>query len=179
MVTIVQGDVKETVKLCNTIQEFYWRTIIKTTISCPKLALRCATFSRDMQWRIYEEKCLLLMRIQNLEKGSLAKVIYQEAEDLGWPGLGREVRHICKVINIPDLNRHRMMKKEVQQAIRVSHYKDMLSQFDSPYFNDKNLENSRMKGGATLQFSWTTNRNLCALICCSSNMHHILAQHMF
>ena len=60
------------------------------------------------------------MRIQNLEEGSLAKVIYQEAEDLGWPGLGREVRQICKVINIPDLNRHRMMKKEVQQAIRVS-----------------------------------------------------------
>ena len=114
-----------------------------------------------MQWRIYEEKCLLLIRIQNLEEGSLAKVIYQEAEDLGWPGLGREVRQICKVINIPDLNRHRMMKKEVQQAIRVSHHEDMMSQFDSsrklqdikesdftclqPYFNDKNLENSRMK----------------------------------
>ena len=54
-----------------------------------------------------------------------------------------------------------MMKKEVQHAIRVSHYEDMMSQFESsrklqdikesdftglqPYFNDKNLENSRIK----------------------------------
>ena len=155
------GDVKETVKLCNTIQEFYWRTILKIPDSCPKLALRCETFARDMQWRIWEEKCLLLLRIQNLEEGSLANVVYQEAEDHGWPGLGREVRQICKEIKIPDLNKHNMLKKDVQQAIRVSHYEDMMSQFESsrklqdikesdftclqPYFNDKNLKNSRMK----------------------------------
>ena len=155
------GDVKETVKLCNNIQGFYWRTILKIPDSCPKLALRCETFSRDIKWRIWEEKCLLLLRIKDLEDGSLAKMIYQEAEDNGWPGLGREVRLICKDIKIPDLNIHRMMKKEVQKAIEVSHYEDMMSQFDSsrklqdikdsdfsclqPYFNDTNLEKSRTK----------------------------------
>ena len=40
------GDVQEAVKFCNTIQEFYWKMILKIPDSCPKLALRCETFSR-------------------------------------------------------------------------------------------------------------------------------------
>ena len=32
------GDVQEAVKFCNTIQEFYWKIILKIPDSCPKLA---------------------------------------------------------------------------------------------------------------------------------------------
>ena len=96
-----------------------------------------------------------------MEEGSLAKIVYQEAEGHGWPGLGREVREICQYLNIPDLNGYKMHKKELQKAIQVSHYEDMMSQFDSSRklqdikgsdfsslqtcFNDKNLENARIK----------------------------------
>ena len=57
------------------------------------------------------------MRIQSLEDGSLAKVIYQEAEEKGWPGLGSEVREICQELNIQDLNKHIMEKIDIQKAI--------------------------------------------------------------
>ena len=115
----------------------------------------------DCKWRIWEEKCLLLMRIQCLEEGSLAKMIYQEAEDNGWPGLGKEVRQICRELNIPDINLYRIQKAELQKALKFSHKEDMMKQFQSskkledikesnfndiqPYFNDKNIENARIK----------------------------------
>ena len=155
------GDIQEAVKFCNTIQEFYWKTVLKVPDSCPKLALRCETFSRGIKWRIWEQKCLLLIRIQNLEEGSLAKQIYEEAENRGWPGLGKEVTDICREIQIPNINKHKVSKTVIQKAVENSHWEDMMSQFDhssklqdikncdfkniQPYFNDRNIENSRIK----------------------------------
>ena len=96
-----------------------------------------------------------------MEEGSLAKITYQTAEDNGWPGLGREVREICKEIEIPDINIYSMRKCDIQKAISNSHYKDMMAQFEGSrklqdirhsdftklqeYFNDTDLENARMK----------------------------------
>jgi hypothetical protein len=99
---------------------------LKLPDSCPKLSLRCETFSRGIKWRIWEEKCLLLIRIQNLEEGSLALKVYEEAEKQGWPGLGKDVRNICKEIKLPDINLHRISKEDVQKAISNSHFEDIL-----------------------------------------------------
>ena len=148
-------------KFCTSLQEFYWKIILKLPDSCPKLALRCETFSRGIKWRIWEEKCLLLIRIQNLEEGSLALKVYEEAEKQGWPGLGRDVRNICNNIKIPNINLHKISKEDVQKAISKSHFEDMMTQFESSsklqdiknsnfnemqsYFNDRNLEKSRVK----------------------------------
>ena len=155
------GNIQEAVKLCDSIQGFYWKSILKVPDSCPKLAIRCEGKIRSTKWRIWEGKCLLLIRIQNLEDGSLAKNIYLEAEANSWPGLGREVRDICQQLKIQDLNKYRMTKQEIQQAIEKSHQEDMLSQFEhssklqdiknsdfstfQAYFNDKSIENARTK----------------------------------
>ena len=155
------GDTREAEKLCNKLQAFYWRVILNVPESCPKLALICETQMTDMKWRIWEEKCLLLVRVQSLEKGSLAKNVYEVAEHKGWPGLGREVRNICQLVGISDLNTHSLRKHEIKKAIAKSHFEDMMSQFEGSkklkdismdnfqnfqdYFNDKNLESARMK----------------------------------
>ena len=123
------GDIREAVKLCNSIQAFFWRVMLNVPESCPKLALRCETKTTDMKWRVWEEKCLLLVSIKSLEDKSLAKSMYQQAEDNGWPGLGREVKEICKEINIPDINQNIVRKCDIQKAISVSHHQDMMAQF--------------------------------------------------
>ena len=84
---------------------------------------------RGIKLRIWEEKCLLLIRVQNLDEGSLALKIYQEAEKQGWPGLGKDVKDICTEIKIPNLNLHKV-HKDVQKTISKSHYEDMMSQFE-------------------------------------------------
>jgi hypothetical protein len=86
---------------------------------------------------------------------------HEVVESRGWPGLGREVRQICQEVGLPDINIQNVLKKDVKKAIQMSHHEDMLGQFENSrklqdikndnfstlqdYFNDKNLENSRMK----------------------------------
>ena len=42
------GDISEAVKVCNSIQNFYWKIILKLPDSCPKLALKCKTNMVDI-----------------------------------------------------------------------------------------------------------------------------------
>ena len=155
------GGISEAGNLCISVQNFYWKIIRKLPNSVSKLALKCETNMVDILWRVWEEKCLLLNRIKSLPDGSLARQIYLEAESRGWPGLGQEVRQICEASGIPDLNKNLIRKTDIQKAIRNSHYKDMMSQFEGSrkledirhdnfrrlqgYFNDKNLEKARLK----------------------------------
>ena len=115
----------------------------------------------DVKWRIWEAKCLLVLQIKGLEDGSLAKVVYQEAETRGWPGLGKEVKEICQNIGIPDINIHNIRKSDIQKALKISHYTHMMKLFEGssklddikhdnfhniqPYFDDKDLETARLK----------------------------------
>jgi hypothetical protein len=154
------GDIEGAAKLGNTIQSFYWRTILKVPESCPKLCLLCEPNMTDIKWRIWEEKCLLLTRIKALPEGSLAKITHEEAQLRGWPGLGRDVEKICTNIGIPNINNHNISKRDIQKAIRNSHYEYLMGQFEGSrklqdiqnddftkiqdYFNDKNLNNARM-----------------------------------
>ena len=77
------GDIGETGKLCNSIQNYYWRAVLKIPDSCPKLALRCEPNMVLAKWMIWEHKCLLLNQIKALPDGSLAKITYMEAESRG------------------------------------------------------------------------------------------------
>ena len=151
----------ETVKLCNQIQKNYWRLMFNVPESCPKLALLCENNQVDMKFRIYNEKCQLLVQIQRLETEALARRIYEQAEEHDWPGLGRDVRAICEEILIPDINKYNIDKKEIRSAIYEAHYDNMMKLFDQSkklqdikndnfrsyqsYFHDKNLSNARLK----------------------------------
>ena len=60
------GNIKEAIKLCNSLQDFYWRVVLKVPESCPKLALQCETKMTDMKRRVDEENafCGLLVHSQ-------------------------------------------------------------------------------------------------------------------
>ena len=37
------GDIRAAVDICDDLQNFFWRVILKVPESCPKMALRCET----------------------------------------------------------------------------------------------------------------------------------------
>ena len=125
------GKIDETVKLCNQIQNFYWKIICQVPESCPKLGLLCEPGMVDCKFRIYNEKCQLLLRIKRLDNKALAKQVYLQAEANGWPGLGSEVREICQEIQIQDLNKYEIEKQKIQEAIYEAHYKATLCLFEN------------------------------------------------
>ena len=99
------GECKDAISLCDQLQNFFWRVILKVPESCPKVALKAETGMLGMKWRLWQEKIFLLMRIRNHSEDALCRQIYEEGELRKWPGLGQEVKEICQALNIPDANK--------------------------------------------------------------------------
>ena len=154
------GKCQMAVDLCDDIQNFFWRVVLRVPESCPKVALRCETKMIGMKWRLWQEKILLLSRIKKHEKGTLCRDVYEEGKKNGWPGLGQEVSEICEVIGIPDVNNVFVSKTVVKEAICKHHHSDMVSTVQGQskledikeddfnevqdYFKDKSVEKARM-----------------------------------
>ena len=115
----------------------------------------------DCKYCVWKEKCLLFLRINQLEDDALAKQINKEAAKNNWPGLATEVQAICEQIKIKYINKYDIPKKEIQEAIYEEHYSTMMKQFEASkklkdiqgdnfrqlqeYFNDNNIANARLK----------------------------------
>ena len=154
------GKCQMAVDLCDEIQNFFWRVILKVPESCPKVALKCETNMLGMKWRVWLEKISLMIRVKNHEKGTLCRDIYEECKRNGWPGLGREVSDICQELGIPDVNEVVVSKQEIKEAIYKHHYSDMTDIVQKQtkleniknddfhevqnYFKDKSVERARM-----------------------------------
>ena len=104
------------------IQDFFWRVMLRVPESCPRIALRAETRMIGMKHRVWQEKLLLLRRIKNKNRQSLSRKIFEEQRANNWPGLSREVRDICKEINLPDINDMDISEGEIKQAVFDHHY---------------------------------------------------------
>ena len=67
----------------------------------------------------------MLLRIKHQEESSLSREIYEAGKSKGWPGLGSEVREICKTIGLDDANENHFSKEEVKGATFNHHYLEM------------------------------------------------------
>jgi hypothetical protein len=157
------GVTKEAITMCDNIQNFFWRVVLDVPQSCPKVALQCETNMVGMKWRIFERKCLLLLQIQKLEEGVLARMVVEESDAKGWPGLAKEAREICEEINIPDINKYKtdVTKEMIKKAIAEMNNKAMMAEIEkskklddikneeftgiAEYFLDNNIQNARLK----------------------------------
>ena len=154
------GECKDAISLCDQLQNFFWRVVLKVPESCPKVALRCETGMLGMKWRVWEMKIFLLMRIRNHSEDTLCRQIYEEGKSKGWPGLGQEVKEICEIINIPDVNEVSLPKTVIKKAVFDHHHTEMKAEVMSMkkldqiknddliqvqgYFENKSIENARM-----------------------------------
>ena len=153
------GECKDATSLCDQLQNFFWRVILKVPESCPKVALRSETGMLGMKWRIWQEKIFVLLRIRNHSEDTLCRQIYEEGELRKWPGLGQEVKEICATLDIPDANKEIISKSIVKNAVRNHHYKEMKEEISKmkkldpikhedfseaqKYLQDKSIENGR------------------------------------
>ena len=68
------GEASRAINLCDNIQHFFWRVVLRVPESCPKLALRCETGMIGMKWRVWLEKVTLLVRIQNRQANTATEL---------------------------------------------------------------------------------------------------------
>ena len=105
------------------LQDLFGRALLQVPQSTPRLSVRAALGLLGSRWRIWEAKILLVLALQQQEEGCLAKEVLHEQVRMGWPGLGQEVKEICKQVGLPDAtNKTVSMDKEtVKDAIAMHH----------------------------------------------------------
>ena len=104
------GISQKTVDQLDEIQNQYVRVQMKTPQSCAKVLLRAETSFLGMKHRLWKEKLLYVIQLKRLSETSLAKEIYEEQKEQGWPGLAKEVSEICQKVGLDNVNEHEVSK---------------------------------------------------------------------
>ena len=99
--------------------------MLKVPEGTPKVALISETASIRIKWKVWQEKLLLVKRLQRQKLSSLSRVVYEQQVKLGWPGLAEEAKTICSKIGLQDINLHKVKKTKIKEAIFTNHYKDL------------------------------------------------------
>ena len=94
----------ESIEKLNKLQNNFLQMLFAVSQSCPKPVLCWDTATILMQVRINKSKLSLLHHIKNLDNSSLAKQIFDEQKNGGWPGLVAEGVQISRDWNIPDIS---------------------------------------------------------------------------
>ena len=105
---------------------------------------------------------MLVFALKELDKNALAREVFDEQMEMGWPGLGLEAEEICRTIGIPNICTENVGKAEVKEAIMYHHMKEMKEEIKNknyqkicnlvnedlrkgqPYMKEKSLEFCRM-----------------------------------
>ena len=111
-------------KLCEDLQSVFVRSLFHLPASTPIPALRGLTNLLSMRSRIWQEKLLLIVAIQEAE-GSLARQFLDVQVAMGWPGLAEEASIICAKVGLTDITKNQISKKEIKEAIKWHDYKEM------------------------------------------------------
>ena len=70
---------------------------------------------------MWQEKLLLFLAIQEQEEGRLAKEVMEKKLRTDWPGLGREVRMICKDVGLLNITQaaSQQVSEEDQDHLKI------------------------------------------------------------
>ena len=115
------GITKESEEKCEELQLLFWRVMLEVLRGTPKVMLTAETNCQMMKQRIWKEKVLFARSITNKE-GSLAKTIYQEQVEMGWPGLATECKHICEKIGLKNSKGAVSDKRSIEENIYYHTY---------------------------------------------------------
>ena len=125
------GISKKAIELAEQTQNLYCRLIYSCPASTPKPSLRGEAGFLNIEHRIMQEKICLVTRIMfcNSEEESYARYILKEQLRQGWPGLAQEVVNICKNIGLPNACLEYIHRKEISEAILISHLRVLKEEY--------------------------------------------------
>ena len=110
----------------------YWRVIYIYAVpdDISKISLLVESGTIRTKWRVWIAKIEFVNRIYKQDPDSLARRVYIEQLQQGWPGLATEVKEICKQIGISDVNKNSVQKDKIKEAVFYHHYKDLKEQMN-------------------------------------------------
>ena len=153
----------ETEKQLEDLQFKYLCLVLQVGPGTPRPALLSQTGLLGMKFRIWIEKVLMIHHLRGLEETALASNIWSEQREKDWPGLVKEVRSICEILEIDDINEMELehvniknLRAEVTEACKMRNEDEMKAKMRKKcddikeddfklqdYFKDLNLYEAR------------------------------------
>ena len=84
----------------NKIKRILLDTPLQARFNMPGTNTEHVNGTMRAKWRVWQEKLLLVKRLQRQKPSSRSRVMYEEQVKLGWPGLAEETRNICAEIGL-------------------------------------------------------------------------------
>ena len=109
---------KECMEEMDKLQTLFLSVLMAVPVSCPRPALSWDTGTLSMSNRIIQRKLNLVVHIKNLKEDALAKQVFLEQRNHGWPGLVSEAQDLCKKVNLQDITVER--EGENKQAWKIN-----------------------------------------------------------
>ena len=125
---------KEEEKVLNQSQDFFLKLLWATGPGAPRVSLRADLGTRSMESRVWVQKILLIHHMTRLQEGDLARMMLEEQQKHGWPGLALEVSKLCEKLGLEDAATTRkdrtVYKKEVVKACKWMDEKNMKKEME-------------------------------------------------
>ena len=98
----------------------YLRMIYSCPPSTPLLSLRSQAGMLDCESCIWVEKVSLVARIlhSSQEEENLCREVLKAQLAMGWSGLTKEVKEICKTVGLPDVTEEYICRKKIHEYIQ-------------------------------------------------------------
>ena len=116
------GATAEEYERCDKLQDMFWRVIMELPESYPRIALRAETRIITMKYRVWQQKLLLLRRIQRQSQETLSRQILEAQQ----ANLSAEVKDICLELGIPYINENNMSERDIQKAVLEHHNRQLV-----------------------------------------------------
>ena len=65
-------------EMCDKMQDLFWRVMLEVPESCPRIALRAETRMSNMKHRIWQQKLLLLKRLNGQSSSTFSKKVLEQ-----------------------------------------------------------------------------------------------------
>ena len=148
------------------LQTLFLSVLLAVPLSCPRPALSWDTASLSMANRIIQTKLNFAVHLKKLDEDSLAKQVFDEQLENGYPGLAQEAQDLCRKLRIQDLTRYRkedptknQWKQRISEVVKERNEKELKEEIRSKskldsmreesyeqkaYLNDLGLNEARM-----------------------------------
>ena len=97
---------------------FVRRLLLQVPESTPKPVLLSETGLISMKYRIWTSKLIFVNTLKNIQDGTLAKEIFDEQVNRGWPGLAKEATKICQDLELPNIIKERIGKRKWESMVK-------------------------------------------------------------
>ena len=119
-----------TLDTLESLQSLFLRLTLDSPPSTPKVAGQWDAAMLGMKYRVMKRKLCFINSLKKSDDETLAKQIYTEQVENGWPGLAAEAKEICSVLNLPNITVSAVSQQDIDRSIKSANKDELVKEME-------------------------------------------------